>query len=85
MPTKSMKPYLLPSPDGPRQVTFKELQAEAVAMLASVGRQPFSPDRAAHNFSEELCAFASEGRAVNHAALLMAAWLLSIANEEVAA
>lgn len=85
MPTKSMKSYRLPSPDGPRQVTFKELQAEAVAMLASVARQPFSPDRAACNFSEELCAFASEGRAVNHVTLLMAAWLLSVAAEEVAA
>lgn len=79
-----MKLYRLPLPDGPRQVTFKELQDEAVAMLASVARQPFSPDRAACNFSEELCIFTSRKSGDNHVTLLMAAWLLSVATEEAA-
>ena len=88
MPQESMKPYRLPSPDGPRQVTFKELQAEAVALLAHVGTQPYrpDPDRAARNFSEELFNHCNGGRrGDNYAALLMAAWFLSMTTEEGAA
>ena len=88
MPKTSMKTYRIPSPDGPRQVTFKELQAEAVALLTHVATQPLctAANRAAHDFSEELFNHCNGGRrGDSYAALLMAAWRLSMATEEAAA